>query len=59
MKLILGDKSVMVLVENPGRNRKFPRTRSRWEIVIRVHLQQIQWGAVSGLMWHRLRDRLR
>jgi len=43
-----------ILVGKPERKRPLGRPRSRWEDNIRMYLQEVEWGAWTGLIWLRI-----
>jgi hypothetical protein len=43
-----------VLVGRPGRRRQLGRPRRRWEDTIKMDLQEVGWGAWTGLIWLRI-----
>ena len=38
----------------PERKRPFGRRRLVWEDNIKMDLQEVGWGAWTGLIWHRM-----
>jgi hypothetical protein len=40
-----------VLVGRPGGRRPLGRPRRRWEDNIKMDLQEVGWGAWTGLIW--------
>jgi len=44
----------MVLVKKPEGKRPLGRPRLRWEDNIKIHLQEMEWGARTGLIWLRI-----
>ena len=42
-----------VLVGKPDGKRPLGRRRHRWEDNSNIHLQEIGWGAWTGLIWLR------
>jgi hypothetical protein len=44
----------MVLVGKPKGKRKLGRPRRRWEDNIKMDLQEIGWGARTGVFWHTI-----
>jgi hypothetical protein len=42
-----------VLVGKPEGNRPLGRPRLRWEDSIKLDLQEVGWGAWTGLIWLR------
>jgi hypothetical protein len=46
-----------VLVEKPEGKRSLRKPRYRWEDNIKMDLQEMGWGAWTGLMWLRTGDR--
>ena len=42
----------------PEGKRLFVRIRSRWEDNIKIDLQDVGWGAWTGLIWLRIGGRL-
>ena len=43
-----------VLVGKPEEKRPLGRPRPRWEDNIKLDLQEVGWGAWTGLIWRRL-----
>jgi hypothetical protein len=43
-----------VLVGRPEGRRTFGRPRLRWEDNINMDLQEVGWGAWTGLVWLRI-----
>jgi len=43
-----------VVVGNPKGKRALGRTRRRWKDNIKMDLQEVGWGAWTGLIWLRL-----
>ena len=43
-----------VLVEKPEGRRLLGRPRRRWEDNIKMDLQEVGWGAWTGLIWLRI-----
>jgi hypothetical protein len=43
----------MILVGKPEEKRPLVRLRHRWEDNIRIVLQEVGWGAWTGLIWLR------
>jgi hypothetical protein len=43
-----------VFVRNPEGKRSLERPRLRWEDNIKMELQEIGWGALTGLIWLRI-----
>jgi hypothetical protein len=41
-------------VEKPEGGRSLGRRRCRWEDNIKINLQEIGWGASTGLIWLRV-----
>jgi hypothetical protein len=44
-----------VLVGRPEGRRQLGRPRYRWEDNIKIDLQEVGWGAWTGLIWLRIR----
>jgi hypothetical protein len=44
----------MVLVGKPQGKRPLGRVRCRWEDNITMDLQEVGWGAWTGVFWHRI-----
>jgi len=44
-----------VLVGRPDRKRPFGRPRSKWEVNIKIVLQEVGWEELSGLLWLGIR----
>jgi len=44
----------MVLVGKPQGKRPLGRPRRRWEDNIKMDLQEVEWGAWTGVFWHRI-----
>jgi len=42
------------LVGKPEGKRPLGRPRHRWEDNIKMDLQEVRWGAWTGLMWLRI-----
>jgi len=42
------------LVVKPEENRPFRTPRRRWDDNIKTHLQEVEWGAWTGLIWPRM-----
>ena len=51
----MGERRVAyrILVGKPERKRPLVRPRSRWEDNIKMDLQEVRWGAWTGLIWLR------
>jgi hypothetical protein len=51
----MGDRrgAYRVLVVKPERKRQLGRSRRRWED-IKMDLQEVGWGAWTGLIWLRI-----
>jgi hypothetical protein len=43
-----------VLVGRPERRRPLGRSRRRWEDNIKKDLQEVGWGAWTGLIWLKI-----
>ena len=43
-----------VLVGKPEGKRSLGRPRHRWEDTIKMDLQEVRWGALTGLIWLRI-----
>jgi ABC-type uncharacterized transport system permease subunit len=43
-----------ILVGRPAGRRPVGRPRCRWEDNIKMNLQEVGWGAWTGLIWHRI-----
>jgi hypothetical protein len=43
-----------VLVGRPEGRRPLGRPRRRWEDNIKIDLQEVGWGAWTGLIWFRI-----
>jgi hypothetical protein len=41
-----------VLVGQPEGRRPHGRPRRRWEDNIKMDLREVEWGQLTGLMWH-------
>jgi len=52
----MGERKVAyrVLVWKPEGKRQLLRSRRRWEDNIRMDLQEVGWGARTGLIWLRI-----
>jgi hypothetical protein len=52
----MGTKRVAyrILVGRPDGKRPLGRPRLRWEVNIKMYLQQFGWGAWTGLIWLRI-----
>jgi hypothetical protein len=52
----MGDKrgAYRVLVGRPERKRPLGRPRLRWEDNIQMDVQEMRWGAWTGLIWLRI-----
>jgi len=46
---------VQVLVGKPEGKRPLGRPRCRWEVNIKMDLQEVEWGAWTRLIWPRIR----
>jgi hypothetical protein len=49
-----GRGAYRVLVGRPEGRRPFGRSRRRWEDNIKMDLQEVGWGAWTGLIWLRI-----
>jgi hypothetical protein len=49
-----GRGAYRVLVGRPERRRPLGRPRRRWEDNINMDLQEVGWGAWTGLIWLRI-----
>jgi len=47
--------SYRVSVEKPERKRPLGRPRHRWKDNIKMDVQEVGWGAWTGLIWLRIR----
>jgi hypothetical protein len=43
-----------VLVGKPEGKRPLGITRDRWEYIIKMDLQEMGWGTLTGLTWLRI-----
>jgi hypothetical protein len=43
-----------ILVGKPEGRRPFGKPSHRWEDNIKLDLQEVGWGAWTGLIWHRI-----
>jgi hypothetical protein len=43
-----------ILVRRPEERRQLARPRRRWEDNIKMDLQEVGWGAWTGLIWLRI-----
>jgi hypothetical protein len=43
-----------ILVGRPEERRPLGRPRRRWEDNIKMDLQEVRWGAWTGLIWLRI-----
>jgi len=50
-----GRGSYKVLVGNPEEKSTLGRPRCRWEDNIKMDLQEVEWWALSGFIWFRIR----
>jgi len=41
-------------VGKPEGNKPLGRPRHRWEDNIKMDVQEVEWGALSGLIWLRI-----
>jgi len=53
----MGEKrgAYKVLVGKPEGNRPLGRPRYRWEDNIKMDIQEVEWGAWTGINWLRIR----
>jgi hypothetical protein len=49
-----GRGAYRILVGRPEGRRPLGRPRLRWEDNIKMDLQEVEWGAWSGLIWLRI-----
>jgi hypothetical protein len=49
-----GRGAYRVLVGTPEGRRPLGRPRRRWEDIIKIDLQEVGWGAWTGLLWLRI-----
>jgi hypothetical protein len=49
-----GRGAYRILVGRPEGRRPFGRPRRRLEDNIKMDLQEVGWGAWTGLIWHRI-----
>jgi hypothetical protein len=49
-----GRGAYRILVGRPEGRRPLVRPRRRWEDNIKMHLQEVRWGAWTGLIWLRI-----
>jgi hypothetical protein len=49
-----GRGAYRILVGRPEGRRSFGRPRRRWEDNIKMDLQEVGWGAWTGLIWLRI-----
>jgi hypothetical protein len=49
-----GRGAYRVLVGRPEGRRPIGRPRRRWEDNVKMDLQEVGWGAWSGLIWFRI-----
>jgi hypothetical protein len=49
-----GRGSYRILVGRPEGRRPLGRPRRRWEDNIKIDLQEVGWGAWTGLIWLRI-----
>jgi hypothetical protein len=49
-----GRGAYRILVGRPEGRRSLGRPRRRWEDNIKMDLQEVGWGAWSGLIWRRI-----
>jgi hypothetical protein len=49
-----GRGAYRVLVGRPEGRRPLGRPRRRWENNIKIDLQEVGWGAWTGLIWLRI-----
>jgi hypothetical protein len=50
-----GRVAYMILVGRPEGRRPLGRPRLRWEDNNKINLQEVGWGAWTGLIWLRIR----
>jgi hypothetical protein len=50
-----GRGAYRILVGRPEGRRPLGRPRRRWEDNIKMNLQEVGWGAWTGLIWLRIR----
>jgi hypothetical protein len=49
-----GRGAYRILVGRPERRKQLGRPRHRWEDNIKMDLQEVGWGAWTGLIWPRI-----
>jgi hypothetical protein len=49
-----GKGAYKILVGRPEERRPLGRPRRRWEDNIKINLQEVGWGAWTGLIWLRI-----
>jgi hypothetical protein len=49
-----GRGAYRILVGRPEGRRPLGRPRRRWEDNIKMDLQEVGWGALTGLIWLRI-----
>jgi hypothetical protein len=49
-----GRGAYRILVGTPEGRRPLGRPRRRWEDIIKMDLQEVGWGAWTGLIWLRI-----
>jgi hypothetical protein len=49
-----GRGAYRVLMGRPEGRRPLGRPRRRWEDNIKIDLQEVRWGARTGLIWLRI-----
>jgi len=47
-------RCIQVLVGKPKGKRPLGRPTCRWEVNIKMDLQEVEWGALTGLIWLRI-----
>jgi len=50
----LKERCMQGFVGTPEGKRPLERPRCRWEDNIKMHLQEMEWGAWTGLIWLRV-----
>jgi hypothetical protein len=53
---LMGEKGGVysVLVGKPEGKRMLRRPKHRWEDNVKIHLEEVGWGARTGLMWLKI-----
>jgi hypothetical protein len=52
--MVEGRGAYRILVGRPEGRRPLGRPRRRWEDNIKMDLQEVGWGACTGLIWLRI-----